>query len=148
MLLFRNQQFMIVRYSNKSCLTKNLTLNVLISCISLQYFCQSHVLGLAFSFKVLQSPPGNFITALKFTSHARHIRLRVCELLSTDAGSLWNRCSRLTKTHRDLTILPTNTHTNKKAHTIFSQMHLQRQTRRYTYLPRNSPRYLRHWQIW
>ena len=90
LLLFRNQQFMIVRYSNKSCLTKILTSNVFMSCISLQFFCQTHVLGFAFSFKALQSPtapPGNFITALKFTSHARHIRLRICELLSIYAGA-------------------------------------------------------------
>ena len=134
---------MIVRYSNKSCLTKILTSNVLISCISLQFFCQTHVLGFAFSFKVLQSPPGNFITALKFTSHARHIRLRICDSLTTcnqqmrvlmqslqpvdkDTQRPHNSPHKYTYKHEGTHHLLINTNTftstNKKIHRLSSQL--------------------------
>ena len=150
MLLFRNQQFMIVRYSNKSCLTKILTLNVLISCISLPFFCQPHVLGLVFLFKVLQ--PGNFITALMFTSHARHIRLRICDSLTTCNQQMRVLMQSLQPVDKD-TQRPHNSphkYTYKHEgthHLLIIQIHLQAQTKRYTDFPRNSPRYLRHWQI-
>ena len=48
LLLFRNQQFMIVRYSNKSCLTKIWLwmYQYLVSLFS--FLCETHVLGFAF----------------------------------------------------------------------------------------------------
>ena len=86
LLLFRNQQFMIVRYSNKSCLTK-IWLWMYQYLVSLFSFFARHMFLVLLFHSRFSSLPGNFITALKFTSHARLIRLRICELLSTDAGA-------------------------------------------------------------